>query len=107
MSRVQKVYSTKIFTQPYLKMIQRLLYELSSINETLINRTKRLEVSEKELIDRTKRLEVSEHELINCTIKLEAVEKELIDRTQRLEVSKINLDKYQKSSFVFRGKIIF
>ncbi|MCT7551337.1 hypothetical protein N5T67_00665 [Aliarcobacter butzleri] len=135
MSRVQKVYSTKIFTQPYLKMIQRLLYELSSINETLINRTKRLEVSEKELIDRTQRLEIAEKELIDQTQRLEIAEKELIDQTQRLEIAEkelidrtqrleiaekelidqtqrleiaeINLDKYQKSSFVFRGKIIF
>ncbi|MDK2084136.1 hypothetical protein PT502_10050, partial [Aliarcobacter butzleri] len=58
MSNVQKVYSTKFFTQPYIKIIQRLLYDLSCINETLINRTQRLEVAERELVDRTQRLEV-------------------------------------------------
>ncbi len=101
-------------TEALLNEIRKSQRELIDRTQTLeiaerelIDRTQRLEVSEKELIDRTKRLEVSEHELINCTIKLEAVEKELIDRTQRLEVAKINLDKYQKSSFVFRGKIIF
>ncbi len=69
------------------------LYQYEQVTKDMINGTSELIQVRTDLSDRTQRLEVAE--------------KELIDRTQRLEVALINLDKYQKSSFVFRGKIIF
>ncbi len=82
------------------------LYQYEQVTKDMINGTSELIQVRTDLSDRTQRLEVAEKELIDRTQRLEVAEKELIDRTQRLEVAKINLDKYQKSSFVFRGKII-